>query len=1212
MTVPDESLSTNPCEARAIKKRQQRNEAIPEEWRLRQNILGSLKTPLERSKNNLMEPNLVRQSGILTVKELQITESSDVTSLLKALASGQLTAEEVTVSFCKRAAVAQQLTNCLTEIFFDRALERAQYLDRQKGKGQLVGPLHGLPISLKDSFQIAGVASTLGLTAYLDHRAESNSALVDILLALGAVLYCKTNVPQTMMTPDSHNFVFGRTLNPWNTSLSAGGSSGGEGALIAMRGAPIGVGTDIAGQFGRKLRFGLLPEDPTYPLHPPVRRTVAEASRLLQASGHEVVELPSDECRISEALQVAFALFSLDETADGIVKAAGEPPIPSRIRIGQEMGKAPQEFVSDLRNLSELKQLSGLNLKRQELISDWCRLWQKYEIDAVIGPGGRTTAIEHDEFTLPPYTVLMNVLDCPACIIPFGRVTASDAAERLDMQPGQVVPSFGVGRQHGVFLRNTFHLVSKPQRPNTNIPRLAPLPSFAVFQKHIPDRPVLQCWVNQTSLDPAIAATSSRSAASDLYRQRHARAVVAAASISTVEAIGLTNELVARHGRITEQRTSNAITSTVDSATRSGLRSLCSAGSSISQEELWHVNNLLTSDCYLEEFVIGPSFCHRHRDTLVSQYDTSRSTVEDAYIALAMIWGLRDPSTSPDYPSLNTCYKRASSAILTLRSLDVRIEHHVQPCLVLGVSLVTFALKLGGTHVLPLCSHILSLVKPYYEAGKRLVDPDLLIVISLNEMAECLFCARTPTLLVELPPDQAESYVNRYIGLSANILPYLFHICKISAEMAHGDPVDKEKTLSHLEEEIRRWQPSIQDSRMSEFTPTEVSHMVCQASTMQTAALLIIHRLRYPYGTEDLAASAMASSILSQNQMTQKITGRAPRHPMRHGDEILDKGAKSPYPMGSYFYVCGGDKFERCCSTDPCLLPDCPRGPLKRDDNENLPVESSTSSNKGSSNSGSPKTETPEPDEPKETTKASPSPSETKTDSGITHTIPNSSIVTITKHTVVFSEAPPSSTTSIPETSTGTAPGTTCSDCNEPGQTSNSDEDASHEVGVTPGTIAGIAAGGAIILALVVIIWVVARRRKRERQSSGVSDEDTTGGSRVDGYEKVTPHTTGTGGVGDPFAPFGGRTDQPHGPDPPHSETFEMDGTGIAPVELPATSIWEAPGPTASPLDVETPVTPANTDPRATLASGSSQGCVQYVNQWNQYRSMAEADERGV
>ena len=108
---------------------------------------------------------------------------------------------------------------------------------------------------------------------------------------------------------------------------------------------------------------------------------------------------------------MAFALFALDVTADGIVKYAGEPPIPSRIRLEQEIGKISQEFVSDLYNHSDLRKLSGLNLKRQELISDWGKIWKKYEIDAVIGPGARTTAIEHDEVTLPTYTVLMNLLD---------------------------------------------------------------------------------------------------------------------------------------------------------------------------------------------------------------------------------------------------------------------------------------------------------------------------------------------------------------------------------------------------------------------------------------------------------------------------------------------------------------------------------------------------------------------------------------------------------------------------------------------------------------------------------------------------------------------------------------------------------------------------------------------------------------------------------
>lgn len=66
-------------------------------------------------------------------------------------------------------------------------------------KGQLAGPLHGLPISIKDSFQVVGVPSTIGLVAYLDDVSSANSALVDMLLGLGAVLYCKTNIPQTLM-----------------------------------------------------------------------------------------------------------------------------------------------------------------------------------------------------------------------------------------------------------------------------------------------------------------------------------------------------------------------------------------------------------------------------------------------------------------------------------------------------------------------------------------------------------------------------------------------------------------------------------------------------------------------------------------------------------------------------------------------------------------------------------------------------------------------------------------------------------------------------------------------------------------------------------------------------------------------------------------------------------------------------------------------------
>lgn len=102
-------------------------------------------------------------------------------------------------SLCLMADVDMQ-TSCLTEIFFEQAQERARHLDSLRAKGEVVGPLHGLPISLKDSFQVRGTDATLGFIAYLDNGpSQENSYLVDTLLNLGAVLYCKTNIPQTLM-----------------------------------------------------------------------------------------------------------------------------------------------------------------------------------------------------------------------------------------------------------------------------------------------------------------------------------------------------------------------------------------------------------------------------------------------------------------------------------------------------------------------------------------------------------------------------------------------------------------------------------------------------------------------------------------------------------------------------------------------------------------------------------------------------------------------------------------------------------------------------------------------------------------------------------------------------------------------------------------------------------------------------------------------------
>ncbi|KAK3057314.1 hypothetical protein LTR09_001496 [Extremus antarcticus] len=222
----------------AQRKREERDSRIPKEW--------LLKTLPDDQRLNVLD--VPRESGILTLEELRLTEQFDATALVAGLSNGLLKSVDVVTAFCKRAAIAQQVTNCLTEIIFDDAIARAKVLDDHFARtGEPVGPLHGLPISLKDTFKLKGYDASVGVTPFCFKPATINSALVDLLLSLGAVLYCKTNVPQTMAALDSHNNVFGRTFNPANRLLTAGGSSGGEGALIAMRGSVLGIGTDIGG-----------------------------------------------------------------------------------------------------------------------------------------------------------------------------------------------------------------------------------------------------------------------------------------------------------------------------------------------------------------------------------------------------------------------------------------------------------------------------------------------------------------------------------------------------------------------------------------------------------------------------------------------------------------------------------------------------------------------------------------------------------------------------------------------------------------------------------------------------------------------------------------------------------------------------------------------------------------------------------------------------
>lgn len=160
----------------------------------------------------------------------------------------------------------------MTEILFDAALKRADELDMyiQKHK-KPIGPLHGVVMTLKDQFNVKGYDTTLGYVGRTFQQASETAALVTILEEQGAIIIAKTNLPQSIMWCETENPLWGLTVNPMNPSLTPGGSTGGESALLAQHGALLGWGTDIGGSiripshmlglYGLKPSSGRLPYD---------------------------------------------------------------------------------------------------------------------------------------------------------------------------------------------------------------------------------------------------------------------------------------------------------------------------------------------------------------------------------------------------------------------------------------------------------------------------------------------------------------------------------------------------------------------------------------------------------------------------------------------------------------------------------------------------------------------------------------------------------------------------------------------------------------------------------------------------------------------------------------------------------------------------------------------------------------------------------------
>ena len=163
------------------------------------------------------------------------------------IARGELTSVAVVEAHIQRIEQVNPKLNALVVKRFVQARAEARAADEQLARGEPVGPLHGVPVTIKECLDVTDLPSTFGLRSRLAHRAAQDDWAVARLRAAGAIVLGKTNVAQSLIYPESDNPVYGRSNNPWDLQRTPGGSSGGEAAIIAVGGSPLGLGTDIGG-----------------------------------------------------------------------------------------------------------------------------------------------------------------------------------------------------------------------------------------------------------------------------------------------------------------------------------------------------------------------------------------------------------------------------------------------------------------------------------------------------------------------------------------------------------------------------------------------------------------------------------------------------------------------------------------------------------------------------------------------------------------------------------------------------------------------------------------------------------------------------------------------------------------------------------------------------------------------------------------------------
>jgi len=195
---------------------------------------------------------------------------SSTTQLAAAIRAGHVSATEVLEAHLAQIATHNPALNAIITMDAGQACKRAHEADESLARGEVWGPLHGVPFTLKDAHATAGMRTTTGFPPLADYVPQEDSTVTARLKAAGGILMGKTNVAMMLADYQSNNPIFGRTNNPWNIERTPGGSSGGAAAALAAGMTPFDIGTDLSSSIRIPAHFcglfGLKPTEQRVPL----------------------------------------------------------------------------------------------------------------------------------------------------------------------------------------------------------------------------------------------------------------------------------------------------------------------------------------------------------------------------------------------------------------------------------------------------------------------------------------------------------------------------------------------------------------------------------------------------------------------------------------------------------------------------------------------------------------------------------------------------------------------------------------------------------------------------------------------------------------------------------------------------------------------------------------------------------------------------------